>query len=101
MKLDTPYELRKDIDVPGRYYPAGDRKTGSEWLTLFPDADVIDEWDDWFIDTTTRPEPASDPILNLVNDVFDKRGLCSISYKEAAVACVKAWQEKLNNPLTP
>ncbi len=95
MKPDTLYELRKDITMPGRYYGAGIQKTGSEWLELFPNLPVFGGAGEWFIDLTEHVVPAVDPICSLVNDIFEKAGLRSTTYKEAAVACVRAWQEKL------
>lgn len=84
-------ELRKDINLPGQYYRAGQQETKDEWLKLFPHLYFQGDWDEWFIDTAKEPDEPRDVIEKLVNEVLEKYGLRSISYKQAAAECVRKY----------
>lgn len=81
---DKLYELRKDVWYPGNYYRAGIQKTEAEWAELFDFID-IDFYSEWFIDLSEHKEHESiDELQELINKVFERKQLNSISYKEAA-----------------
>jgi hypothetical protein len=86
---EKTYELKKDVSMPGEYHRAGRILTGKEWAEIFPRmADMA--WNEWFIDTSMVKEKTSslDMADNIINDVFFRKGLHSISYKEAAKECI-------------
>lgn len=87
---DKIYELRKDISLPGRYFRAGQQRSKSAWKALFPDAFKFDERD-WFIDIAAVEEAKKDSRSVkqiIVDEVFARHELKSLSYKEAAMECM-------------
>ena len=79
------YELKKDISHPGAYYRAGQQKSKEEWEAIFPNAFLLNS-NEWFIDLSKlkTKEGQADLVKTVVNEVFEKHQLHSISYKEAA-----------------
>lgn len=97
MKSDDILELRKDISAPGSYLRAGTRYTRAEWLDAYPTlrSDTY-EWEAWFINLSAElPSVVVDLKNTVVNEVFALKGLRSISYKQAAVACITEYQKRL------
>lgn len=99
----TLLELKKDINVPGEYVRAGTIKTKKEWKKLFPSAFLFDTYEtfqnhEWFINKSL-PIKKYDGKPNLqreiVHKIFSKRGLMSMTYKEAAEACLKSYKHHL------
>lgn len=85
------YELRKDAWQPNGYWRAGIRKTQAEWCKEFNNPNLT-MWNDWFLDTSKVEEKDDyDELYQLVKDVFEKKGLHSISYKEAACEVAQLW----------
>lgn len=91
------YELKKDISTPSIYMQAGIRKTEEEWEAAFPDSFAFCANSEWFIDVTTPMDEHQQHTMELeiVNSVFTKRGLKSLSYKEAAHECLKQYKTML------
>lgn len=89
--MEKLFELRKDIDTPERYIRAGEQKTREEWEKIFPDAFKLSQ-DTWFIDMSKAKIKTENHIAwEIVNELFAKNGLKSITYKEAAVASIKEY----------
>lgn len=85
------YELRRDARVPNGYWRSGMRKTHKEWAKEFSTSHLT-LWNDWFIDCSKIEEPDStNELYQLVKDVFEKKGLHSITYKEAACEVAELW----------
>lgn len=94
--LHNMFELKKDIKMPGHYYRAGQQQTKEEWLQIFPDGFDFD-WRDWFIDLKALEDSQYQPInliQELVNEIFDRKGLHSISYRQTACICVEQYLKK-------
>jgi hypothetical protein len=95
-ELFNMFELKKDINTPDYYHRAGTKATKEEWEKIFPKAFQFGGTnDEWFIDLSIKKddtEQKEELVWNVVNDVFNRNGLHSISYKEAAV---KSCQEYL------
>jgi len=86
------YELLKDISLPGMYYRAGNQKTKSEWIALFPHAFTLGENVEWFISLPLQEEKTvQDTAVRIVSEVFQKMGLRSISYRMAAEQCIRQY----------
>lgn len=87
------YELKKDICTPNGYVRAGLRNTRAGWEKDWPNAFDFHS-NEWFIEikADTPIETDTDMEYEIVRDIFEKRGLHSISYKEAAVACIKEYK---------
>lgn len=99
MSEEPLYELKKDVNMPGRYWRAGAKKTEREWKIIFQ---IKENWPfsweaEWFIDLRVKPELAKDEILELVSEIFSKRELHSITYKEAACTCVREAMTRFKN----
>lgn len=89
MPEETLYELRKDICMPGSYMRAGIQKTRKEWKILFPHIINFDWEREWFLLLGVPNKQSVDQIQEIVDEVFDKEGLKSISYKEAAAKAIR------------
>lgn len=98
MSEDKLYELRKDAWTPSGFWRAGIKHTQAEWQKEFNDPNLT-MWNDWFIKESIENEPAlRDRLYKLVNDVFEKKGLYSISYKEAACEVAQIWLKQNQKP---
>lgn len=98
-KPDANFELRKDINTPNGYIRAGTRKTKAQWEVLFPESFTWGDHYEWFIDCS---KPVTEPYERsveeqIVHDVFQSRGLQSISYKEAAIGCIDQYKRYLKD----
>ena len=91
MPEETLYELKKDVQIPGHYWRAGIRKTEKEWKEIFHMSDDYPfQWErEWFIDLRPQQEQPTDGVADIVDEVFEKEGLKSISYKEAAAKAIR------------
>jgi|SRR5882762_436127 len=90
--MDEPlYELRKDVNMPGAYWRAGDQKTEKEWKEIFGISESHPfHWESsWFIDLRPAEKQPKDKIYELVRTIFEKHDLHSVSYREAACECVR------------
>jgi uncharacterized protein YecA (UPF0149 family) len=87
---ETIYELRKDISTPEMYIRAGEQKTKSDWKKIFPRAFLV-TFDQWFIDISEKQKPEESSERMVVDAVFAKKKLHSITYKEAAVDAIKIY----------
>lgn len=69
---------------PGCYLRAGTRKTKEEWKVIFPNANI--EWErEWFIDLSQKePTFKKEKLDEIVDEIFESKGLHSLTYKEAA-----------------
>lgn len=83
--MEPLYELIKDIDMPGRYIRAGARKTAAEWKKMFPEISWKFGHREWFMGVPANNAPRQQPgrINEIINEVFDRHGLKSMSYKDA------------------
>lgn len=98
MSKDKLYELRKDAWTPSGFWRAGIKHTQAEWAREFNNPKLT-MWTDWFIDTTKVEEPTDpDELYQLVKDVFEKKGLHSITYKEAACEVAQLWLKQNKKP---
>lgn len=90
--METIFELRKDISTPNRYIRAGERRTQKEWEAEFPGCLSIGNRT-WFIDLSdnTRME---DLAANVVDEIFSKNDLHSITYKECAVLAIREYVKR-------
>lgn len=85
------YELRRDATTPNGYWRAGIKKTESEWRKEFGNENMT-MWNSWFIDLSVRASiTPKDELQTLANSVFDRYGLASITYKEAAMEVAELW----------
>ncbi len=86
------YELKKDISTPNGYFRAGEQRTQEDWEKEFPNCFAFHSRE-WFIDLIEKQEPESeiDELWEIVNTVFDKMELKSISYKNAAKKCIEEY----------
>jgi hypothetical protein len=92
---DEMYELRKDIFTPSGYIRAGVKKTSREWEAIFPICNCSGNTE-WFIDIQNKPVEFFDaPEAVIVNYIFNKHGLASISYKQAALECLSKYKRYL------
>lgn len=91
------YELKQDIRLPGAYIRAGERKSKAQWEASFPNAFRWGEndWKEWFIDLSEGKKiiSASPTIIEIVNTVFERRNLHSLSYKDAAIECIAEYKK--------
>lgn len=83
------FELKKDIQIPGQYFRAGERKSKESWEAIFPHSFSAFVTSDWFIDLSKhRQKHYSEDNMPLermlVDNYFDKVSLYSLSYREAA-----------------
>lgn len=92
---DTIYELRKDICTPNGYTRAGQRKSKAEWLKLYPNAFDLGS-EEWFINVSVPviEKTEEDKDWELIREVFDRKGLKSISYKEGAFLVLQQYKER-------
>lgn len=91
MSEEKIYELRQDAWTPSGFWRAGIRHTEAEWRQEFNDPKLI-MWNDWFFDTSIVKEKDNcDELYQLVKNIFEKKGLHSISYKEAAAEVAELW----------
>lgn len=74
-----------------RYIRAGSRKTEAEWKERLGEFNI--KWAiDWFIDLEeSKDQEPIDELRELINDVFNKRGLNSVTYKQAAKEIAEIW----------
>ena len=86
MSEEKLYELLKDVTTPAKYWRAGQRETKQFWMKEFDmDYFCFKHSRDWFLDLTEQKEKVVvDELHELIQSVFAKKGLRSISYKEAA-----------------
>lgn len=85
------YELRQDVWTPAGFWRAGMKKTEKEWHQAFGDF-YMPFCSEWFINLSEYKEPDSrDELQDLVNKVFERKKLNSISYKEAAREIAELW----------
>lgn len=92
---DTIYELRKDITTPNGYIRAGKRKSKSEWLKDYPNAFDLGS-EEWFINVSVPvvEETEEDNDWKLIGEVFERKGLRSISYKQGAFLVLQQYKER-------
>lgn len=97
--MDEPlYELRKDVQMPGAYWKAGIKKTEKEWREIFHMGESQYKWSsEWFLDLTPVKRPEHDRVKQIVEDIFIRENLFSISYKEAAIEAVHKALSELSN----
>ncbi len=97
MSEEKLYELRQDIWTPAYYIRAGFRKTEEEWRERLGEFNM--KWSsEWFIDLSKKEESREvDELRELVDAVFKKKGLNSISYKEAAREVAELWLKQNQN----
>lgn len=106
MEKEKIYELSKDINVEGlMYIRAGKRGTEQYWKSIFPNIINIQyNHKDWFIDVEEHEKRMAEIAQkktkeeDIVAAVFNEKGLLSISYKEAAVHCLKLYKKMLQSP---
>ncbi len=100
-QLFKMFELKKDINTPDLYKRAGTKATREEWEKIFPKAFQFgDRNDEWFIDLSIKKddtEQRQDLARDVVHDIFEKRGLYSISYKQAAMLCCHEYLRKFES----
>ena len=91
MPEEKLYELRKDIWLPSGFWRAGLKKTKEEWFKEFGKFNM--EWSqEWFIDLSFEEIiQERDELKELIESVFKRKGLHSISYKEAAREVAELW----------
>lgn len=93
---ETVFELKKDINTPSEYIRAGEQKTKAEWEKMFPKSFIFNS-NEWFIDMTPPEEFESyrvSPEEAIVNEIFKKKGLHSMSYREAAIEAVVTYKKR-------
>ncbi len=92
------FELKKDINTPEMYKRAGTKATKEEWEKIFPKAFQFGDMnEEWFIDLSIKQddtEQKENLVWDVVNEVFEKNGLHSISYKQAAAKCCQEYFRK-------
>ena len=94
MSDENKYELKKDIWTPDRFWRAGMRKNKEDWMKEFNLDEIEFKWsvNEWFLDLSEKKdEYTPDELYELITSVFTKRGLHSISYKEAAMEVASLW----------
>ncbi len=98
MSEDKLYELRQDINTPAHYIRAGKRATEEQWKERLGDFNM--RWcSEWFIDTSIKEDNDSrDNLTMLIDEVFESKGLRSISYKEAAKEVAELWLKQNQKP---
>lgn len=91
------YELRKDVWTPAGFWKAGSKATEKGWINAFGDFHIC--WaSEWFIDLSKYEEPdTTDELRELVNKVFERKGLNSITYKDAAQEVAELWLKQNQN----
>lgn len=96
--MKDKFELKKDICTPDYYIRAGIKKTKKQWQKLFPDAFTFKS-NEWFIDLSVKEKANVGIVVNdIVDGVFKKKGLHSITYKDAAVESIRIYA-KIHNTL--
>lgn len=97
MSEEKIYELKQDIFTPCYYIRAGKRATERQWKEKLGEFNM--NWcSEWFIDTSIKNiQPEVDELNELINKVFDKNNLRSITYKDAAKKVAEIWL-KQNQP---
>ena len=85
------YELKQDVWTPASYCRAGDRRTASEWYKEFGEFNI--EWsNEWFIDLSEPEEKNNQhPLSVLIDKVFDRYHIHSLTYKDAAFEIAELW----------
>jgi len=91
MSEEKLYELRADVWTPASFYRAGTQGTEKYWMNAFGDFHI--EWaSEWFIDLSIHEEPLQkDELRKLVDSVFERKKLHSITYKDAAQEVAELW----------
>lgn len=88
--IDKLYELRTDVWTPRGYWRAGQRLTAKQWHKEFGEFNI--EWArEWFIDLSEPKEKQQHPLSILIDKVFNKYKLHSLTYKEAAFKVAELW----------
>lgn len=96
-ELFKMFELKKDINTPDRYLRAGTKATREEWEKLFPKAFQFNDMnEEWFIDLSVKKEEVhkTDLAREVVNEIFEKRGLYSQTYTQAAIESCQEYFRK-------
>lgn len=90
MSEEKLYELRKDVWTPHHFWRAGMQRTEKEWQKEFGEFRM--EWcGEWFLDLSKQETKEEDELQLLINSVFERRHLYSISYKQAAAEVAELW----------
>ena len=94
MSEEKIYELRQDVWTPAGFWRAGSKKTEKEWHEQFGDFHMP-FCSEWFIDLSRYEEPfLKDELQDLINKVFGRKKINSITYKEAAREIAELWLKK-------
>jgi uncharacterized protein YpiB (UPF0302 family) len=98
MSEDKLYELRKDVWTPHHFWRAGMQRTEKEWHKEFGEFNI--KWaSEWFIDLTAHEASLEkDELRMLIDSVFERKHLHSISYKEAAKEVAELWLKQNQKP---
>jgi uncharacterized protein YpiB (UPF0302 family) len=88
------YELRTDVWTPAAFWKAGTRATEKEWIDAFGDFHI--KWaSEWFIDLSIQEEPhQKDALRELIDKVFKRKRLHSMTYKDAAQEVAELWLKR-------
>jgi hypothetical protein len=91
MSENKLYELRVDVTTPAGYWRAGTKLTKKGWIEQFGDFRI--EWKrEWFIDLEEQNIVIErDSLQELINAVFKRKQLSSLSYKDAAREIAELW----------
>lgn len=97
MSEEKMYELRVDVSYPGAYYRAGTQKTEKQWQKIFGNINM-DWMGEWFIDLEVQNIiKENDELRNLVDAVFERNRLKSLSYKDVAYEIAELWLKQNQN----
>jgi uncharacterized protein YpiB (UPF0302 family) len=98
MSEDKLYELRHDVSTPAGYWRAGMQKTEEGWHKEFGEFRI--EWKtEWFIDLDMQQvKNETDPLRELVDAVFERYKLKSLTYKDAAYEIAEQWLKQNQKP---
>ena len=91
MSEEKIYELRTDVWTPAGFWKAGVKGSEQFWIKAFGDFHI--EWaSEWFIDLSKHEEPLQkDELRKLVDSVFERKRLHSLTYKDAAQEVAELW----------
>lgn len=97
MSEEKIYELRTDVWTPAGFWKAGTKGTEQYWKNVFGEFHI--EWaSEWFIDLSKHEEPLhKDELRKLVDSVFERKRLHSITYKDAAQEVAELWLKQNQN----
>ena len=77
------YELKKDIQTPSRFIPAGEKRSQADWEVEFPNAFLFKKNNEWFTEVGSK-QTSNDQMDAIIDTIFDNEGLHSMTYKAAA-----------------